>query len=151
MTALNDDEIAATCIGAEAGNQPHEGRVAVGIVILNRTRSGYMSDKTIHGTVTRPYQFSWLNGPPGGVDVRLEAECAKLGKTPQWPDYELAWEDANAWANGSPMSFAPGPAFAGLSSKTVLYLNPALVHPLPTWADPAKRDAVIYDHEFFHA
>ena len=51
---LTDDQAAQTCIAGEAGNQPHEGKVAVGIVILNRAGLPYASLGTV------------LSNPPAG-------------------------------------------------------------------------------------
>ena len=67
-----------------------------------------------------------------------------------WSECTAAWDDAQAWYAGAPMSFTPGPAFAGLTKRTVLYYNPKIVHPAPAWAIPAKQDAGIFDETFYH-
>jgi spore germination cell wall hydrolase CwlJ-like protein len=57
--AVTGDEtkILATIIQAEAGNQPEEGKLAVGSVIMNRVASSHFPN-TISGVVFSPRQFS---------------------------------------------------------------------------------------------
>lgn len=156
---ISDDDLAVTCIGMEAGNQPHEGRVAVGIVILNRKRLCYSSDGTMIGTVLHRWAFSWAWAQmQHGVytqtsftldqaEVAAEDDYAVLKEQAPWADYERAWADAQAWASNRSLSFAPGPAFKGLTPHTVLYLNPKLSK--APWATPEDLDATIFDHAFF--
>lgn len=159
---MTDDELAITCIAGEAGNQPHEGKAAVGIVILNRVRLPYASDGTISGAVLHKWAFSefWA----GMTNGRYQALAAEQQGAPEaeklfaqysaqhdlWADCTLAWKDAQAWHDGLAVSFAMGPQFQKLTGRTVLYLNPKIVHPLPAWATIDKQDAVIYDHTFYH-
>lgn len=159
---MTEDELAITVIMGEAANQPHEGRVAVGIVILNRTRLPYASDGTITGACEHRWAFSELwagmtNGHyqalPAAQQGDVEAQILFLQYKAQpntWAACQKAWEDAQAWYAGAPMSFAPGPAFAGLTKRTVLYYNPKVVKDPPAWAVPANQDAVIFDETFFH-
>jgi N-acetylmuramoyl-L-alanine amidase len=58
---IPDDVWGILCIFAEARGEPYEGMVAVGNVIRNRTAKRHFSDGTVVGTVSKPYQFSWLN------------------------------------------------------------------------------------------
>jgi spore germination cell wall hydrolase CwlJ-like protein len=58
---ISDDRWGILCVYAEARSEPYEGQVAVGNVIRNRTARKFFSDGTVCGTVTYPYQFSWLN------------------------------------------------------------------------------------------
>ena len=53
----NGDEVTllAALIQAEAGNQPYEGQVAVGAVVMNRVRSGRYG--SIMGVIYAPGQF----------------------------------------------------------------------------------------------
>lgn len=64
--AASGDEVTllAALIQAEAGNQPYEGQLAVGAVVMNRVRSGAYPN-TIQGVISAPGQF----GPAasGGV------------------------------------------------------------------------------------
>ena len=46
----------AALIQAEAGNQPYEGQVAVGAVVMNRVRSSAYPN-TIQGVISAPGQF----------------------------------------------------------------------------------------------
>src|ERR1700744_462164 len=66
-----------------------------------------------------------------------------------WADCKRAVSDAKAWAANESMSFTPDAAFAGINNKTVLYLNPKISK--ADWATPAKQDATIKNHIFYHA
>lgn len=160
---MSPDQYAATTIAAEAGNQPHEGRVAVGIVILNRVNLPYASDGSVRGAVEHKFAFSeYWSGMTHGhyqqisfspADAEAIAEklyAAFVQQQALWADVELAWQEAIQWYAGQPMSFIPGPAFAGLTKKTVLYYNPKIVVTPPPWATVNNQDAVIFDHTFYH-
>ena len=160
---MTDDELLATCIADEAANQPHEGKVAVAIVLLNRMAIPYESDGTATGTVLKHFQFSgfWFSMVEGhyrqtefdAAGAQAEAERLYEQFTAQpamWAGCLRALADARSWDARTPMSFIPGPAFAGLTDRTVLYLNPKICA-LPDWATPDKQDAVIFDHTFYHA
>lgn len=56
--AASGDELIllAALIQAEAGNQPYEGQLAVGAVVMNRVRSGAYPN-TIQGVISAPGQF----------------------------------------------------------------------------------------------
>lgn len=56
--AASGDEVVllAALIQAEAGNQPYEGQLAVGAVVMNRVRSGAYPN-TIQGVISAPGQF----------------------------------------------------------------------------------------------
>lgn len=63
--AQADRELLASLIFCEAGNQPYEGQVAVGAVVLNRVKSGVYPD-TISEVIYQPGQFTpamtgWLD------------------------------------------------------------------------------------------
>ena len=160
---LGDTDLALTCIADEAANQPHEGRVAVAVVILNRLRLPYASDGTMAGTVLHKWAFSgfWA-GMVHGVYKTLEFDLAGAETRAEelqqqfsaeralWADCAQSLQDAYAWRAGQPMSFLPGPAFRCLTTRTVLYYNPKLC-PQPIWATPENQDAVIFDHTFFHS
>jgi spore germination cell wall hydrolase CwlJ-like protein len=65
----------------EAGKEPLIGKIAVGIVTLNRLKDNRFP-KTIQAVVTEPQQFSWYNGgnvksPP---NVALWKECYDVAK-----------------------------------------------------------------------
>jgi len=67
----------------EAGNQPLIGKIAVGIVTLNRVNDKRYP-KNIRDVVTDPYQFSWYNSknantpPMSNARWRESYEVAKL-------------------------------------------------------------------------
>jgi spore germination cell wall hydrolase CwlJ-like protein len=157
---MTDDDLLATCVADEAGNQPYEGKVAVAIVLANRQTIPYQSDGTVAGTVLRKDQFSgfWFEMVDGAytrvchtpeeAQARAEEKFRRYLGQSVWADCARAVEDARLWQQGQTMSFEPGPAFAGLTPDTVLYLNPAISH--APWATPEKQDAVIFDHTFYH-
>jgi hypothetical protein len=149
----------AVCIADEAANQPHEGKVAVGRVVMNRTRLKYESDGTVEGTVLRHMQFSgfWCDFEDGRYAVvahtpseamaRARAKLARYSSAPKlWRDCLLAADQAMGAA-----PFAGGPEYAKITPLTVSYYAPSAVPIPPVWATPDKLDAVIAAHHFFHA
>jgi N-acetylmuramoyl-L-alanine amidase len=69
MTATDLDILARTIWG-EARNQPWEGQLAVGSVVLNRVRRGGWWGATIAEVCHKPYQFScYLASDPNAVLV----------------------------------------------------------------------------------
>ncbi len=158
---LTDDQLAITCIADEAGNQPHEGRVAVGCVLLNRMRALYESDGTVPGTVLKHFQFSgfWFAMKAGhytqiewdraGAAAQAGVLYSEFSTSAIWADCELAWQDAHAWIAGAPMSFTPGPQFQRLGPHTLLYFDPRICV-APAWATPQALCAVIYNHTFYN-
>jgi spore germination cell wall hydrolase CwlJ-like protein len=67
----------------EAGNQPLIGKIAVGVVTLNRLKDKRYP-KNIRDVVTEPYQFSWYNTkqantpPTNNIRWKESYEVAKL-------------------------------------------------------------------------
>lgn len=55
--SASDLELLATLIQAEAENQPYEGKLAVGSVVINRINSSYYPN-TMMGVLYQPYQFT---------------------------------------------------------------------------------------------
>ena len=85
----DETKLLAALIQCEAGNQPYEGRVAVGAVVLNRVRSAAYPD-TIYGVIYASGQFTpAINGTVARVyesgkiaDVNYQAaEAALAGET----------------------------------------------------------------------
>jgi spore germination cell wall hydrolase CwlJ-like protein len=158
---MTDEDLLATCVADEAGGEEYEGKVAVAIVLANRQALHYQSDGTVQGTVLKKDQFSgfWFDMVDGvytrvcstleEAQARAEEKFQRYSAQSNWTDCQRAVEDAAAWRLQEEMSFAPGPAFAGLSPETVLYCNPDISS--PNWAIPEKQDAVIFAHTFFHA
>jgi N-acetylmuramoyl-L-alanine amidase len=63
MISETDLDVLARTIYGEARGEPREGKVAVGIVIINRWRSGmWFAGKTVAETCQKPWQFSCWNG-----------------------------------------------------------------------------------------
>lgn len=69
-TSVSDVTLLAALIQAEAGNQPYEGKLAVGAVVMNRVRSGGYPN-TIIGVITAPGQFPpATNGTVAAIAAR---------------------------------------------------------------------------------
>lgn len=69
-TSVSDVTILAALIQAEAGNQPYEGKLAVGAVVMNRVRSGGYPN-TIIEVITAPGQFPpATNGTVAAIAAR---------------------------------------------------------------------------------
>lgn len=156
---MTPDELAATCIADEAANQPYEGKVAVGCVVMNRARMPYASDGTVMGAILHKWAFSgfWAQmthgqylALPANANGLVEAQAlfTQFSKEAIWTECERAWADAQAWSYGKPMSFTPGPAFNKLTPDTVLYYNPD-VSATPAWATPDTFVTTIYAHKFY--
>ncbi|MCR5179015.1 MAG: cell wall hydrolase [Lachnospiraceae bacterium] len=88
--AANTDEVKllAALIMCEAGNQPYEGQLGVGAVVMNRVRSGAYPN-TIYGVIYASGQF----GPAanGSVAARYVGEA---------PIFQSCYTAANAAING---------------------------------------------------
>lgn len=56
-SASDDLWLLARVIYAEAAGEPYQGKVAVGAVVMNRTRSGIFPS-TVAGVIYEPWQFS---------------------------------------------------------------------------------------------
>lgn len=123
---------AVLTIWQEARGEDHVGRVAVAEVIRNRMAMKYASDGTVEGTVLRPYQFSgWNTKDPNRI------AAAKVDSMdPIVIDCGKAWDES---------------ATSKLTKGAVLYLNPAVVNPLPAWAKQENRTAIIGSHHFYRA
>lgn len=69
-TSVSDVTVLAALIQAEAGNQPYEGKLAVGAVVMNRVRSGGYPN-TIIEVITAPGQFPpATNGTVAAIAAR---------------------------------------------------------------------------------
>jgi hypothetical protein len=155
---MDDRTLLAVCIADEARNQPHEGMVAVGRVVMNRMHLRFFSDATMAGTVLHYMQFSgfWCDmvagkyttvaHSPADAEARAEAKLARYSSEPGWEDVLLAADQARGVE-----VFSGGPEYQKINGNTVLYYNPAVVKAPPAWATPDKLDAVIYAHTFYHA
>lgn len=72
----SDIYLMAKLITAEAGDEPYDGQVAVGAVVLNRTRSGEFPT-TIREVIYQPGQFSSLPKLPA---ITPAASCIKAAQ-----------------------------------------------------------------------
>lgn len=68
-----DEYLLATLIYCEAGNQPYEGKLAVGSVVINRVRSGHFPN-SIQGVIYQGGQFSPAQS--GKLALAMEAGLA---------------------------------------------------------------------------
>lgn len=66
---VSEVQLLGALIQCEAGNQPYEGKVAVGAVVMNRVRSGAYPD-TIYGVISASGQFSPAGN--GALNRRLQ-------------------------------------------------------------------------------
>ena len=88
--SASEQELLAALIFCEAGNQPYDGQVAVGAVVMNRVRSGSFPD-TITDVIYQSGQFTpamtgWLDSvlaSDGYTDSAMQAAADALaGSTP---------------------------------------------------------------------
>lgn len=85
QASVEEQQLLASIIFCEAGNQPYEGQVAVGAVIMNRVRSGVFPN-SISEVVYQPGQFSpamsgWLDtvrSSGGYTDSAMQAAADAL-------------------------------------------------------------------------
>lgn len=154
---MDDRTLLALCAYCEANLEPDDGLAAIVRVVLNRTFEGYFSDGTINNTVFRHAQFSWteyamVNGKYQRVCSTPESQQNRaLTLLNQAQGYPHEWERALRIADEVMASTYQGATYDHLTSDTVLYYNPAIVHPAPAWADPAKMVTQIGHHVFFRA
>lgn len=81
----DDQSLLASIIFCEAGNQPYEGQVAVGAVVMNRVRSGAFPN-TVGEVIYQPGQFTpaitgWLDqvrSSGGYTDTAMQAAADAL-------------------------------------------------------------------------
>jgi len=111
FSPLSEAEIMALTIYGEARGESHEGKIAVGSVILERVKHREWDGDTIHEVCLMPYQFScYLPGDPNFQALRLIAgdwdkksmrsmamsECYQIasgmldGTIPETPEIEKA-------------------------------------------------------------
>ena len=85
QVTLDEQALLASIIFCEAGNQPYEGQVAVGAVIMNRVRSGVYPN-SISEVIYQPGQFGpamsgWLDSIyacGGYTDTAMQAAVDAL-------------------------------------------------------------------------
>ena len=104
----NDTLLLAALIYCEAGNQPHNGKVAVGNVVMNRVRSGAYPS-TIYNVIYQPGQF----GPARTGKV---AAVLNSGRIPQ----DCITAASEALAGAAPVGGATQFRRAGAHAGTVI-------------------------------
>lgn len=133
MRLISEEALAVVTIMQEAAGEPYAGKVAVAEVIRNRMQRKYASDGTVAGTVLRPLQFSgWNAKDPGRIrSIRADSDDSVVKECIR------AWNEARGGSN--------------TVHGAVLYLNKALVDPLPEWAlpDSAEEVATVGQHTFY--
>ena len=111
----------------EAGNQPYLGKIAVGIVTLNRVNDRRWP-KTIREVVTQPAQFSWYNP---------NAERAPRNKT--------QWEESQQIAKLL-LTKTPDNAIIKLLEGATFF---HAVYVKPDWSKNLDKVVQIGDHIFY--
>ena len=76
----NDVQLLGALIQIESGNQPYEGQLAVGAVVMNRVRSGRYPN-TIADVIYAPGQFPYASTKVHGVMARgVKASCLQAAQ-----------------------------------------------------------------------
>jgi spore germination cell wall hydrolase CwlJ-like protein len=133
MRLISDDAIEAVTVYQEAEGEPYEGKLGVAEALRNRRLTRYSSDGTVAGTALRALQFSGWNTHSNNRVRSVEIDDSD-------PVVQDCIRAVNEAAAGSQTV-----------KGAVLYFNPAIVHPPPTWADPAKLVATVGRHQFYSA
>lgn len=87
ISQLNDRELLARLLEAEAGSEGATGKLAVGAVIKNRLSSGKYGD-TLRDVVMAPGQFSPLNSVTGYAGGEQGVDFSRI--TPSSTTYDIA-------------------------------------------------------------
>lgn len=136
MRVISDDTLGILTVWTEAEGEPYEGKLAVAEVIRRRTRTRYMSDGTIAGTVALRYQFSALNDDKGD-NARLIASLKIDTASPAVSDCIKAWL---ATAEVTYKEVVP---------DAVVFFNPATATTRPRCAVGANFVKSIGHHAFY--
>jgi len=118
-SGVGDEQLLARAIYGEARGEPYEGQVAVGAVIINRTRDPAFP-KTIAGVIYQPGAFTAVSD--GQINIALPADA---------PALKAAHDALNGWdpTNGC-----------------IYYWNPATATSKWIWSKPVLK--VIGKHDF---
>lgn len=127
-----DKPIAVITIAAEASNQPHDAKVAVGATILNRIKSGRFQ-KTVAAVCLKRLQFSEWNADVGD-NANLERVALMADDDPVILDCSAAWDEALAGSDPS--------------NGATHYYDDSI--PKPVWAVNATLTAKIGRLNFFN-
>jgi N-acetylmuramoyl-L-alanine amidase len=86
---ISGEQLLARAINGEARGEPYEGQVAVGAVILNRTRDSRFP-KTIAGVIYQPGAFTAVSDGQINVPISADSTVAKAAK-----DALNGWDPTN--------------------------------------------------------
>ena len=86
---ISDEQLLARAINGEARGEPYEGQVAVGAVILNRTRDSRFP-KTIAGVIYQPGAFTAVSDGQINVPIDPESTVVKAAR-----DALNGWDPTN--------------------------------------------------------
>lgn len=127
---INYDDILwmAMNIYYEARNQPRLGKIAVGVVTLNRKKE----NDTVHSVVTDPYQFSWYNPHIRNQKVKIPKDSETWQECIRVAEYVLTLD-----SNDDIMLLLEG---ATHYHTTRVY---------PSWRRSMERIVQINDHIFY--
>ena len=128
---INDRELLARTLEAEAGNQGYGGMLAAGSVIMNRANtSGYGNG--LRGVILKPGQFSAWNSTTGYAGGEQGQDMANMRASDE------AYKAADALISGG---------YEDVTGGATHYYNPAISQ--PTWGQKAGGDwKQIGDHVF---
>ncbi|MCL6639057.1 MAG: cell wall hydrolase [Firmicutes bacterium] len=110
--SMNDVDLLARLITAEADNQPYEAKVAVGAVVLNRVRSGEYPatiPEVIYQNDGRTYQFEpvmngWINRPASPEGIRAAREALAGADPTGGARYFFCDWVTNKWLKSKPLA-----------------------------------------------
>jgi spore germination cell wall hydrolase CwlJ-like protein len=114
----------------EARNQPQLGKIAVGLVTLNRKKQD--NKPTIHAVVTEPRQFSWYNPYIKTAKIRMPTDSDIWRECLRIAEYILRLDDDDAI-----MLFFEG----------ITHFHTTKVH--PPWRKGMIKVVQIEDHIFY--
>jgi hypothetical protein len=152
---LSDEALLALTIWAESRNQPLEGQIAVGQVILNRLKTGRWGT-TLRRVILARAQFScWASN--GGLQNHqfLMRRVEQLTGNETIDFKELRHLDSTlAQAFWIAVGLLAGTVARDYSRGATHYLNPKVVLKvsgrLPKWTrEPSTLVTVIADHDFY--
>jgi hypothetical protein len=128
---INDRELLARTLQAEAGNQGYDGMLAAGSVIMNRANATGYGDG-MRGVILKPGQFSAWNSSTGYAGGEQGQDMAKMRAS------NGAYKAADALISGG---------YDDVTGGATHYYNPAISQ--PKWGQKAGGDwKRIGDHVF---
>jgi spore germination cell wall hydrolase CwlJ-like protein len=114
----------------EARNQPQIGKIAVGLVTLNRKKQD--NKPTIHAVVTEPRQFSWYNPYLKTAKIKMPNDSEIWRECLRIAEYILRLDENDAMI---------------LLFEGVTHFHTTKVH--PPWRRSMTKVVQIEDHIFY--